>query len=68
VVGREFLGGEAGKKGYFVMTDDWFDRYVQVIVVQRKYIPAPLLSVFAPSPRPCRRGTDDEGLATSSLK
>jgi bleomycin hydrolase len=43
-------GEKPGKKGYFVMTDDWFDRYVQVIVVQRKYIPAPLLSVFGTKP------------------
>ena len=39
-----------GKKGYFTMTDEWFDRYVQVIVVHRKYIPAEILALFATPP------------------
>jgi len=39
-------GDKAGKKGFFVMLDEWFDRYVQVIVVQKKYIPDSLLAVF----------------------
>jgi len=43
-------GDQAGKKGYFTMTDAWFDLYVQVIVVQKKYIPAGLLAVFSTQP------------------
>jgi bleomycin hydrolase len=43
-------GDKLGKKGYFTMTDSWFDLYVQVIVVQKKYIPASLLAVFATQP------------------
>jgi bleomycin hydrolase len=39
-----------GKKGYFTMTDGWFDRYVQVIVVHKKYIPAEILSLFNTTP------------------
>ena len=39
-----------GKKGYFTMTDEWFDRYVQVIVVHRKYIPEEILSLFRTVP------------------
>jgi bleomycin hydrolase len=39
-------GEKAGKKGFFVMLDDWFDRYVQVVVVQRKYVSESLLAVF----------------------
>ncbi|HMK37908.1 MAG TPA: C1 family peptidase [Bacteroidota bacterium] len=39
-----------GKKGYFTMTDEWFDRYVQVVVVHRKYIPAEILALFTTPP------------------
>jgi bleomycin hydrolase len=39
-----------GKKGYFTMTDEWFDRYVQVIVVHKKYIPAEVLALFTTTP------------------
>ena len=39
--------GEArGKQGYLHMTDDWFDLYVQEIVVDKKYIPADVLKLF----------------------
>ena len=39
-------GDKPGKKGYFTMLDEWFDNYVQVIVVPKKYIPGNLMSVF----------------------
>jgi bleomycin hydrolase len=39
-----------GKKGYFTMTDEWFDRYVQVVVVHKKYISAEILSLFEATP------------------
>ena len=39
-------GDKIGKKGYLVMMDEWFDRYVQVIVVRKKYIPESVLAVF----------------------
>ena len=39
-------GDKPGKKGYFTMLNDWFDNYVQVIVVPKKYIPANLLAIF----------------------
>lgn len=39
-------GDKSGKKGLLIMTDEWFDRYVQVVVVRKKYIPASLLAVF----------------------
>ncbi|MFA6845684.1 MAG: C1 family peptidase [Sphaerochaetaceae bacterium] len=31
-------GDEVGSKGFFVMTDDWFDEYTYQIVVDRKYL------------------------------
>ena len=43
-------GEKSGKKGYYAMMDDWFDRYVQVIVVPKKFIPAPVLAVFQTTP------------------
>ena len=39
-------GDTRGKKGYFTMLDDWFDDYVQVVVVHRKYIPQDILEIF----------------------
>ena len=45
-------GDKTGKKGFFVMMDGWFDRCVDVIVVQKKYIPAPLLAVFGTKAQP----------------
>ena len=39
-------GDKSGKRGYFLMLDDWFDQYVQVIVVRKKYIPMPILELF----------------------
>jgi bleomycin hydrolase len=40
-------GDKIGKKGYLLMLDGWFDRYVQVVVVHKKYIPDELLKVFS---------------------
>ncbi len=39
-------GETRGKQGYLHMTDDWFDLYVQEIVVDKKYIPADVLKLF----------------------
>ena len=35
-------GTDPGNKGFFVMSDDWFDQYMYQVVVQRKYLPAEL--------------------------
>ena len=40
-------GESRGKKGYLTMLDDWFDKYVQVVVIQKKYIPQDILALFA---------------------
>lgn len=40
-------GEKSGKKGFLTMLDDWFDRYVQVIVVRKKYVPAEILAAFS---------------------
>ena len=39
-------GESRGKGGYFTMLDEWFDDYVQEIVVHRKYVPRQILDVF----------------------
>ena len=31
-------GDEKGKKGYFVMTDEWFDEYVYQVIVDRRFL------------------------------
>ncbi|MFI5252491.1 MAG: aminopeptidase C [Bacteroidota bacterium] len=39
-------GENKGKKGYLYMLDDWFDNYVQVVVLNKKYIPKDILVIF----------------------
>lgn len=39
-------GDSKGKNGYFIMLDDWFDLYVQEVVVHKKYIPKDVMEVF----------------------
>ncbi len=43
-------GDKSGKKGYLSMTDAWFDKYVQVVVVHKKYIPEKTLALFDTKP------------------
>jgi bleomycin hydrolase len=43
-------GDKSGKKGFLSMTDAWFDKYVQVIVVHKKYIPDKTLALFDTKP------------------
>ena len=31
-------GDDKGEKGFFIMTDDWFDEYVYQVVVNKKYL------------------------------
>lgn len=39
-------GATKGKEGYLYMLDDWFDQFVQVIVVNKKYIPKEFLEIY----------------------
>jgi bleomycin hydrolase len=39
-------GDTRGKKGYLLMLDEWFDQYVQEVVVHKKYVPNAILAVF----------------------
>jgi bleomycin hydrolase len=39
--------GEArGRKGYFTMLDEWFDSYVQEVVVHKRYIPQEIVALY----------------------
>lgn len=39
-------GDKSGKRGYLLMMDDWFDQYVQVVVIRKKFVPKGLLALF----------------------
>jgi len=39
-------GDASGKKGYLFMLDDWFDSYVQVVVVNKRYLAPSILALF----------------------
>ncbi len=41
---------EKGKKGYYVMSDSWFDKYVYQAVVEKKYLSAQQLDAYAGEP------------------
>ncbi len=43
-------GSDIGNKGFFIMSDSWFDEYMYQIVVQRKYLPENLKSVLEEKP------------------
>ena len=43
-------GDEPGKKGYYVMTDEWFDEYNYQIVVNRKYLSPEILAAYDADP------------------
>ncbi|NUM35955.1 MAG: C1 family peptidase [Candidatus Brocadiae bacterium] len=43
-------GTDFGKKGYFIMSDEWFDEYVYEIVVPKKYLTSDMLQNFQKPP------------------
>ena len=43
-------GEDAGKKGYYVMSDEWFEEYTYQVVVNKKYLPQELLALFEQEP------------------
>ena len=43
-------GEEPGEKGYYVMSDDWFDEYMYQIVVDKKYLPEELVAEYETEP------------------
>ena len=45
-------GDERGDKGFFTMSDEWFDDYVLNVIVPRKYVPQDLLAALQQPPTP----------------
>ena len=43
-------GEKSGDKGFFVMTDAWFDEYNYEVAVEKKYLSAELLKVLKSEP------------------
>ena len=43
-------GEEPGDKGYYMMTDDWFDEYMYQVVVHKKYLTAEEQAEYAGTP------------------
>ena len=43
-------GKDSGDKGYFLMTDKWFDEFVYEVIVDKKYIPKNVLSILKQKP------------------
>ena len=43
-------GEEAGEKGYYVMSDDWFDEYMYQVVVNKKYLSEELVKEYESEP------------------
>lgn len=43
-------GDKPGKKGYYVMSDSWFDEYTYQVVVNKKYLSAEQLEMLAKEP------------------
>jgi len=43
-------GTDVGKKGYFVMSDDWFDDNVYQLIVPKKYLSAEKLEILKQEP------------------
>lgn len=43
-------GATSGYKGNIIMTDDWFDNYMFRLVVEKKYVPADILSMTSQKP------------------
>jgi len=43
-------GDKRGDKGFFLMTDEWFDEYLYEIVIDKKYLPADILKIYESKP------------------
>ena len=43
-------GVKGGDKGYYLMTDEWFDEYNYEVVVDKKYLSSKILEIFNREP------------------
>ena len=44
-------GEEPGKKGYYLMTDEWFDEYMYQVVVNKKYLSEEQIRAYEAEPK-----------------
>ena len=44
-------GDKGGDKGYYLMTDKWFDQYNYEVVIDKKYLSKEVLSIFSRKPK-----------------
>ena len=42
-------GNKSGDKGYYIMTDKWFDEYTYEVVVHKSYLPDKLFEIYSGS-------------------
>ena len=43
-------GATSGYKGNIIMTDEWFNEYMFRLVVEKKYVPAEIMSLMSQKP------------------
>ncbi|MFQ6610640.1 MAG: C1 family peptidase, partial [Fidelibacterota bacterium] len=43
-------GEKVGNKGFYIMTDDWFDQYLYEIVIDRHYLPQEIADIYDREP------------------
>ena len=43
-------GDENGEKGYYVMTDDWFDQFTFEVIINKKYLSEDLVQLYQTEP------------------
>ena len=43
-------GDKVGSKGYFIMTDKWFDEILYEVVVDKKYVPKEIQEIAKQKP------------------
>lgn len=43
-------GDEVGKKGYFVMSDEWFDEFMYEVAIAKRFLPPEVLAILEQDP------------------
>lgn len=43
-------GEEAGNRGFYIMSDEWFDEYVLRVAINKKYVPEEILKAYEQEP------------------
>lgn len=44
-------GDDSGDKGYYIMTDKWFDEYMFEVAIDKKYLPKKILDLLSKKPK-----------------